>query len=75
MNGKTNKWGPAVTGFSTNQQSIVRPTEMAAAIAAGLSVKSVTQSSPQPLPSPLTFSAEFEINDSPVSSDTLIGDP
>ena len=64
-----------MTGFSTNQQSIVRPTEMAAAIAAGLSVKSVTQSSPQPLPSPLTFSAEFEINDSPVSSDTLIGDP
>jgi hypothetical protein len=75
MNGKTNKWGPALTGLPGNQQSIVRPTDIAAAIAAGLSIKSGTQSSPQPLPSPLTFSAEFEINDSPVSCNTLIADP
>jgi hypothetical protein len=70
MSGKTNKWGPALTD---GQQAAARPTDIAATIAADLSNKLRSQLNPVcvALPQQSTFSAEFEINDSPVSNLTL----
>jgi hypothetical protein len=73
MSGKTNKWGPALTD---GQQPAARPTDIAATIAADLSNKLRSQLNPAfvALPQQSTFSAEFEINDSPVSNHALCDD-
>ena len=67
MNGKTNKWGPALANSSEN--TTLRPNDIAAAIAAGLSIRLGSRVATPIVPPPQIVTAEFEINDSPVSSE------
>lgn len=70
MSGKANKWGPALTD---GQQAAARPTDIAATIAADLSnkLRSQLNTTSVSLNQQSTISAEFEINDSPVSNYAL----
>ena len=67
MNGKKNKWGPQLSESVGANPPHARPTDVAAAIAAGLSVRLGARTTTTHIPL-VSTSFEFDINDSPVSN-------
>ena len=68
MSLKANKWGPVVTVPTESTPPALLPTDIAAAIAAGLSIRLGNQGSVTSLAPQQSLTAEFEINDSTVST-------
>ena len=63
MSERANKWGPALATPVEASSATVRPTDIAAAIAAGLSIRLGNQASSYVVPVQQNVASEFEIND------------